>query len=419
MEVKIEKIIYPGKSLCRDNGRVIILDEGLPGETAQINIISNKKNYSIGRIEKIVQASPQRTIPRCAHYKVCSPYQYIEYPVQVKIKIDQIKELITHTLKIDLPNLTIRPSENIWGYRNKLHLHILHEKDNYYYAYHLPGDSQKFTHVDNCFLASEQSNRLIDAFLKLIKESKTDFIDEITIRENQTSTQMLLICYGSQKQKPQALCRMVKQFPLSGIVYIHKAARRRELIWGTGEIVEHLNGKTFYYGGESFFQINIPALKLLLADLRISIPFEQVKVLADLYCGVGIFGIMFSKIVEEIMLVESSKENIFFLKKNLKSNHVNNATIFQGKTNSLISEILKKNPGALIIDPPRKGLEAQSLEKIIKSPPDFIIYISCDPATLIRDLKTLLKSYSLQNLFLYDFFAHTPHTETMAILRAK
>ncbi|MFA5271198.1 MAG: hypothetical protein WC412_02520, partial [Candidatus Omnitrophota bacterium] len=160
MQLKIEKIVYPGKSMAFYNGKIVFTDEGLPGELVEIKPLKEKKNYIEAETVKIITPSGKRITPRCSHYKICSAYQYIDYNEQISIKEEQIKEMFKRGLAKELNNFKLTPSPEIWEYRNKLRLHVLWDKTAYL-AYHYPQTHNKFIRIDVCSLASREINLLL------------------------------------------------------------------------------------------------------------------------------------------------------------------------------------------------------------------------------------------------------------------
>jgi 23S rRNA (uracil1939-C5)-methyltransferase len=424
MQIKIEKIVYPGKSLSQTGGKIIFTDEGLRGELVEVEPIKEKSNFIEAKTVSILSPSAKRIKPRCAHYKICSPYQYMDYDTQIKIKHAQLKEdFFAHQLKIESPDIIFRPSPRIWNYRNKISLNIIWENKAPHLAYNLPDSRTQFEKIEQCFLVSGNISLLLKRLLQIIKDSGLDFINKVVVKESSHNKSLLLTLYGVEpkelKDFSDSFSELTAQSPLAGAVYICKKKNHRLVLAGNYFIEEYAGQTRFLIGSESFFQTNIGMLNILMEDLIKSITLDKNTTVADLYCGVGTFGILLAKRVSGVIAVESSKENIHFLKKNLELNNITNFHIGKGDCGKLISSVLKSSPGILIIDPPRKGLDKNICRHILMKPPKTIAYISCNPATLTRDLKILLSAYKLKNIFAYDFFPQTPHMETMVILEKK
>lgn len=419
MKINIEKIIYPGKSLGRKNNKVVLTDSGIAGETVNCSLLKEKKNYTQAKTSSILTPSIHRKTPRCKHFHICSGYQYIDYKQQLKIKEEQLLEILSD-FKPQLTMNSIRASNVIWGYRNKLHLHIIKENDSAVCAYHTPGESNKFTSIDRCFLASDLMNRLISEFLHCLEPGIEKHISEITLQKSLASKKFLICCYGNLRKKELAvlepICKLSKKFSLAGIIYINKRQNEKSIIFGKDQLNEKVAGKQFLFGCQSFFQINIPMLEMLIQDLKKELPKTSQKNLLDLYCGVGTFAIALSGFFTNIKAVDSSKANISFLKKNIAINTIPNINTVHAKCEDWIKNAKKNPPDTIIVDPPRRGLGNEVIQQLEKLAPACIAYISCDPATLCRDLKKLTPKYNLKRVFAYDFFPHTPHIETLSIL---
>ncbi|MEK7867886.1 MAG: methyltransferase domain-containing protein, partial [Candidatus Omnitrophota bacterium] len=184
-------------------------------------------------------------------------------------------------------------------------------------------------------------------------------------------------------------------------------------------IEETVLGKTFRIGPESFFQINVPMLEIALKEMQKSMRLDKKEIIADLYCGIGTFGIALSQFAKEVIGIESNPNNISFLKSNLKLNKIENFKLYEGPCEKLFPSMLISGIDILILDPPRKGLDNMLCQNILLSSIKKIIYLSCNPVTLSRDLKILSRSYIIKTLFLFDFFPHTPHIETLAIIEKR
>lgn len=419
MIVTIEKIVYPGKSFSRINGKVVFLDQGLPGEVVEIDIVSETKGYIQAKVIKVIDASLYRKQALCSHYRVCSVYQYIDYSQQVEIKKQQIKEIICHRFDIDCALLHFRQSPQIWGYRNKIKVKIIRQNSLPHLAYNLPGTIDKFIPIDRCFLSPDQTNLFMSKFIKILRQQDFSSVRQLTIKENKNNELLVCVCHDDSLDIHQfslVFESLIKQPKVAGVVLANEERDTQAVIYGDDFFRETIDNKQFLIGSFSFFQINTHALNLLVGDLRDNLILSKDTVLADLYCGVGIFGILLAEQVKQVIGAEIEPENFLFLEKNIKINGITNFDLHLCDCNDRLISIFKKNIDIAIIDPPRKGAGVQVCEKLIKSKVSTIVYISCDPSTLARDLKILLSAYKVRSLYVYDFFPHTPHIETMVIL---
>jgi 23S rRNA (uracil1939-C5)-methyltransferase len=419
MDIKIDKVVYPGKSMAKIDGKVIFTDQGLPGETVEVSVLKETKSYAQCRTVKIITPSPHRQAPRCKHYETCSLYQYIDYPEQIEIKKQQLREMLSRQLKIDLPDIKFRPSEKIWGYRNKIKLKVIWNGRKAFLAYNLPKSLARFVAVDECFLSPGLTNSFLKAFVELISARSFKSIAGLTVRENAKNQLLVNVYYDPSmdiKIRLDAFEGLVKKFPISGFMFIDQKTLNRTALFGDCFFKEAVNDIELCVGPESFFQINTGMLSVLVNDMQNNLDLGGDKTLADLYCGVGTFGIILSQKVKKVIGVESDPENFFFMKKNIEMNNIKNFEARLCTCEKNIRPLLDEKPDLVIVDPPRKGLDAGICNALAESGPPGLAYISCDPATLARDLKILLSGYDIKNLYAYDFFPHTPHIETMALL---
>ncbi len=386
MEITIEKIIYPGKSLGLNNAKTILTDEGIPGEIVEITPLKEKKNYIEAKTIKIINLSPCRISPKCAHYKICSPYQYIDYKTQLAIKESQLKEIFP-----GMP-ISIIPSPEIWAYRNKIKLNVIWKDKKAFLAYHIPESRQEFIQIDSCDLVSENINKLLASFISIVNQENLTSIKEIEVKES----------YAAKK-----------------LMFTTKPFIKIEKIQNSSYIEEKVAGKTFRIGPESFFQINVLMLEAVLKEVQKSLSLNKKEIIADLYCGIGTFGICLSRFAKEVIGIESAHGNISFLKSNLKLNEIKNFKLYEGPCERLFPSLMTSGIDTLILDPPRKGLDNMLCQNIVLSSVKKILYLSCNPVTLSRDLKIISASYAIKTLRLFDFFPQTPHIETLAILEKK
>ncbi len=431
------KIVYPGKSLGYFEGKAVFTDEGLPGEVVEVESKKIKKNYIEGITKRIVQTSPKRKEPRCRHYRACSPYQIMDYEDQLELKQEQIKEIFSRQLHLELPSLEVVPSPLIWGYRQRAHFHLIWENKAPLLAYHQPGSFVEFIPVDKCFLLPEKANDYLHQVLEFLRIENLTEIKEIEIRFSFTTGDVLLVFFIDEKnssgqrynktnksKNKQEWLKIKKLFTFlpsaNAVAIIRKNDHQEEyLLFGRNFLLEKIEGIFYAIGPQSFFQVNLSILARLIMDLKAFIPFSGRERLADLYCGVGTFGLALASQVAEVYGVELEPENISFLKKNLEMNQIKNFNIAAGQASKLALSVLAQGVDVIIVDPPRRGLEKKVIEAIKSYPPRFFLYLSCNPTTLARDLGQFLHVYKLKELRFYDFFPHTPHIETLAILELK
>jgi 23S rRNA (uracil1939-C5)-methyltransferase len=420
--LKVEKIVYPGRSLALDQGKVVFTDRGLPGETVDVEILRDRKTFAEARTLAVVERSPDRVEPRCPHYLACSPYQDMSYESQLAVKRAQVEEILGRELKIKLDGLTVTPSPEIWGYRNRIRLRILWEEGRARAFYHEPGEETAFLPVERCYLVSDRVNDLLVELVGFLGREEWEAVSGLEVRESRARGRSLVVFHletGSRVEEMAAkLGGLHSRFPLSGIVALIKDGTRvhEEILGGVARLEESVRGFTYRIGARSFFQVNGSILEKVFDDIEAAARDRADAGIADLYSGIGTLGIFLARSAREVFGVEPEPANIRYLKKNIETNKAGNFAVCEGTSEEWLPELLERDIGVVILDPPRKGADAGMLADLAASEVPLVLYLSCNPATLARDLKVLLPAYEVRDLKVYDFFPHTPHIETLAVL---
>jgi 23S rRNA (uracil1939-C5)-methyltransferase len=424
MKIKIESIVYPGKSFSKICGKPVFLDEGMPGEVVEASLLRERQDYVEAGVIRITEPSDRRVKPRCGHYKTCSPYQYIPYEDQIKIKEEQFRNILSRRIAEDRPNVYIRHSPIQWGYRNKAHFHIVKVKNRLRLAYHDIGSHNKYVPVDRCYLVSKKISLMLQELITLIDRNGLSFIKEIVAQESSYYSGRLLLALYIDKIKrarhlDSHLSVLKKRFSIDTLLSINIKTKQRAVVWGDGYLEDSICGMRFFRGAETFFQVNTPTLESMVDDLRSEVSSIEPRRLLDMYCGIGTFGILLSPFVDEVSGVEVSSENIFYAKKNRAVNNVRGFSLIKGDCESSGLKVRGEDPDLIILDPPRRGLQAMLCKRLNEAGPSFICYISCNPSTLDRDISFLRETYRLKSLGMYDFFPQTPHIECLAIMERR
>jgi 23S rRNA (uracil-5-)-methyltransferase RumA len=425
MQIRIEKIVYPGRRLGLLEGKVVFTDRGLPGETVEVELFKDRRSYAEARTLRIVEPSPARVEPRCAHFLACSPYQDMDYGLEVEVKRTQVSEILSRELRRPFGSLTMTPSPEVWGYRNKIGLRVLREDGVARFVYYEPGEQASFVAVDTCYLVSDRTNDLLGRIIGLVNSVPLATVDGIEVRTSRASGESLVLCdlaaESGTEDVAAALGGLKRECGLVGAVAsIYDGKRfRDERLFGRDFIEERAGGLTFRIGARSFFQTNVGILDRVFADVAAALAPLNEAVVADLYCGLGTFGMSLARNVREVFGVEPEAGNIDFLKKNLALNGIGNFAVCEGTAEEWLPEILEREPDIVILDPPRRGVDPAIVRGLVAEPVPRLLYLSCNPTTLARDLKGLVEAYAIAGVRVYDFFPHTPHIETLAVLEQR
>jgi 23S rRNA (uracil1939-C5)-methyltransferase len=426
MRIRIDKIVYPGRRMGLLDGKVVFTDTGLPGETVEVEIVKDKKTFAEARTVALVEASPRRVEPRCGHYLACSPYQEMDEALELEVKRGQVAEIMARELRRPFEGPAVTPSPENWGYRNRIRLRVRRDGEGRAeFVYHEPGERASFLAVDRCHLLPGRVNDLMARLRETIERGPFRTVEAVEIRTSRTRGDSLVVCdLGSEAEKAAlgaALTELRNEFALAGAVAsVFDGKRRRdEKLFGRDFLEEVVGGSTFRIGARSFFQANVGILERVFDDVAAAAAPRADETVADLYCGLGTFGIRLARKAREVFGVESDPGNIAFLKRNLALNGIGNFAVCEGTTEEWLAEILDRRPGVVILDPPRKGLDPAVVAGLVAEPVPLVLYLSCNPATLARDLKGLGEAYEVEDLRVYDFFPHTPHIEVLSVLEER
>jgi len=420
--LKIEKIVYPGRSLAHDGGKVVFADRGLPGETVEAEVVRERKSFAEARTVRIVEKSSARVDPRCRHYLACSPYQDMDYGTQLEVKKAQVEEIVGHALDAFSGALNVTPSPEIWGYRNRIRLRIVRQGGTARAVYHEPGERESFVPVDRCYLVSDAVNDLAAELVAFVGREEWEAVSDLEIRESRSRRRSLVIFHLESAARIEEMSGKLSglhlRYPLSGIVGLVKDGTRvrEETMGGVGRLEEVVCGISYRVGARSFFQVNVAILEKVFDDMAEAVKGMPDATVADLYCGLGTFGLFLAGGAREVFGVEPDPANLRYLKKNIELNRAGNFSLCEGTSEAWLPELLERGVDVVILDPPRKGVDPEVLRELAAARVPLVLYLSCNPTTLARDLKILRQAYGVRDLKIYDFFPHTPHIETLAVL---
>ena len=389
VEIKIEKIIPGGQGIGKaPDGKKILLWNALPGETtAEIIITKQKSHYLEGYAAEIKIPSPQRITPRDDCYLSTSPWQIFQYDFELKEKTVAVQELLRQNQLNHIPVKDIVTDHQDFYYRNKMEYSLFfdHDDQKIHLGFHIRGTHQKVK-VDRSSIEKPE-----------IFQKATEILTEVNASGRRASDFQSLILRANQNGEVSG-----------GLLEKHRPHPVFPLL------KDHILGTAYTYSPNGFFQINLPVYELALNYVKNFISTEKVL---DLYSGVGSIGLSVAP-DRKLTLVET---NSFAFEEMLKNCQNVSAT----NNNPNITPILAKSEDAIdhiasdmtvILDPPRAGCENKLLEKILEVKPKTVVYMSCNPATLARDLKILSQEYHISEITPFNFFPRTSHIEAVALL---
>lgn len=383
IEVTLTGVGHLGQLIGRYSGKVVFVSYGIPGETVRVKVLKDEGDYLRAEIVEVLEPSIFRENPPCKYFGVCGgcSFQHIAYIYQTKLKeivvMEQLKRLGGFENPEEFTNLTIK-ADQPYNYRNRADFSINRHRQLGFRARH----SHRFIHIDYCFIMHEQINR----FLAILQGKNT-----------KRKTHNVTIRYGVN----------------TGQWLIQPEIDTSQIATGQKFYTERLLGKEFIISDASFFQVNTYQAENLVKTVLKYIT-EEDKVVIDAYAGVGTFTVFLAERAEKVIAIEESKSAYKDAKINI--NGLKNIEYICDKTENVLKN-RKIEADAIVLDPPRVGCMKEVLEGIAEQRIKKIIYVSCEPSTLARDLKYLKeRGYSLLEIQPIDMFPQTYHIETVALL---
>ena len=390
IKLEINSFDHEGRGIGKYNNKVVFVPNAIPGEIVEIEIIKDKKTFSEGKIISYIKKSPKRIEASCPFYNKCGgcSFEHISIDDEKKVKTNNVINIIKKYANLDVLPIFI-DSDKEYNYRNKIELKI--ENGNWGYYNSL---SHNFVKINKCLIAKDSINRII--------ENKNYFDiknGSIIIRCNYNDE--IIIKIDTSDKYNIDIDNLINNNKIVGIIVNNK------LIYGEDYYIEKVGKYLFKVNINSFFQINLNILSKVF-DL---ISKDKYKTVVDLYCGVGTLGIALNK--DKLYGIEIVPEAITDAIKNSEINKQNN--LYMLGDSSKISKIEDKID-CIIVDPPRSGLNNKTINNILKFNSKSIIYMSCNPITLARDLNILKEKYLVKKIYILNMFPKTKHVECVCFL---
>ncbi|GBR76767.1 23S rRNA (uracil(1939)-C(5))-methyltransferase RlmD [Candidatus Termititenax persephonae] len=427
-----------GDGLIRREGRVVFVPGLVPGDTAEIEIIADKKNYLLGRIKKIIEPSPDRVPPACRHFGVCGgcSLQHYAYSAQLRWKENFVAQSLRRLAGLTVPLSPIVPSEAVWAYRNKAQLPFGSGGTVGFFQM----NSHSVVDLQECPIQHADFWRIAEGFRRLAREKKIPIYNEKThrgilrylvIRRSDYLREILVglvvncRTFGLRPEIKRLVEEINKKLLTYKIVSVVANINQKktnkildekiENILGSGFITEKIGGFLYKVSLNTFWQVNTAQAEKAYQQIKAWCDMPDVNIL-DAYCGVGTIALSVAERSAQVLGVEEVPQSVKDARRNAENNGVANVRFIQGKVERQSLAALG-SPRLIIVDPPRRGLDPELISKILQIKPEKIIYLSCNPASLARDLKLLSVDYQVREIIPYDFFPQTTHVETLVLLQ--
>lgn len=396
--MNIERLDDLGRGIGYLDGKITFIPWTIPGDVVEVIVTENHKKYNVAKVKHFIKYSEKRIQPPCPYFTKCGgcTLQNLAYNDTLEYKVKKIKNIFKKN-KIDI-NLEIIANSNPYNYRNKISLKVIHGKIGFF-----ENSTHQLVKIDGCIISNQALNKCIPLIEKM------NIINgSITIRCNQNEE--ILIIIESQDNLKIDIDSLKKEIKLVGIIINDKT------FYGENYLFERINNVLFKISYDSFFQVNSSVASKLFQIVKDNISLND-KVL-DLYCGVGTLSLMAAANAKSVVGIEIVPNAILNAIFNASINSVDNTCFVLNDVSEAVSKI-SLDFNKVIVDPPRRGLTKEAIEVLLKIRPEKIIYVSCNPQTLVRDYKLLNDIYEIEKSYILDMFSYTYHVETVLILKKR
>lgn len=444
-----------GKSIAREGEKVVLVDFAVPGDLVDVFVSSSRKKVNFGRVERIIQPSPDRVEPFCNHFGLCGgcKWQHMQYSAQLKYKNQQVIDAFERIGKFPFPPFQpIIGSEKTTGYRNKLEYSFIDRKwldtisdkesmeewEHKGLGFHIPGRFDKVLDIEHCYHQPDPSNAIRLAIKDFAIQhdysfhnphSQQGFMRNVFIRNSSLGEWMVVVVFqenDSSKIDP-LMGHLQNLFPqITSLLYVINGKMNDTIhdlpvhvFAGKDHLVEQLGDSVFHIGAKSFFQTNTDQTLTLYNVAKEFAQLDGTENVYDLYTGVGTIALFVADKAKQVIGIEYVEQAIVDAKHNAGLNNVNHVHFFAGDMKEVLNqELVTKfgKPDVIITDPPRAGMDEAVIHKIIELLPKKIVYVSCNPATQARDIALLIHHYEVTAVQPVDMFPHTHHVENVALL---
>jgi 23S rRNA (uracil1939-C5)-methyltransferase len=441
-EMNIDGLGSKGEGVGRIQGFTVFVEGALTGERVLVKIVKVTKSYAYGKLLHIIQRSPDRVEPRCPHFKACGgcQLQHLSYEGQLKFKTQIVKDALERLGHLE--NVTVHPTigmEDSWHYRNKAQFPVGLVKDKVTLGFYAPR-SHNLIGIDNCAIQHSVNEKVIDLVRKFINTYNIPVYEESThkgiirhvvtrvgFRSNQLM--VIIVTNGELSRKEELVSILREGLPgVTSIIQNYQTektnvilGRKNVTLWGSDYILDAIGDLKFKISPLSFFQVNpVQTEKLYAKALEYASLTGKEKVI-DAYCGIGTISLFLARNAAKVYGVEIIQQAIDDAKENARLNEIENVEFLVGESEVVIPRLAKLGLHAdvVVVDPPRKGCDQKLLEAVVEMSPERMVYVSCNPATLARDLKFMSENgYKVEEVQPVDMFPHTSHVECVVLMCA-
>ncbi|MGD8388856.1 MAG: 23S rRNA (uracil(1939)-C(5))-methyltransferase RlmD [Desulfobacteraceae bacterium] len=454
LEIEIERTAHGGAGVARVDGFVVFVRGGIPGDLLRVRVYRKKKGYAEARVLEVLKPSPDRIPPPCPYSGTCGgcTWQHVNYERQLAYKRSHVLEAVERIGGLEgVPVYETLPTERVFGYRNKMEFSfsdrrwLLPEElddpaaeQGFALGLHVPGTFNKIIDVEACLLQAPRGNDILGEVKAFARKSGLSaygikshqgFWRFLTLRHSVSEDQWMVNAVTSE-HRPEAMEPLTKslhtQFPEIRTVVNNINTRRaaiavgeREHVYaGDGVLEDHIGPYRFRISAASFFQTNTRGAETLYRTVTDYAGLTGSETVLDLYSGTGTIAIFLSPKARQVIGAELVRDAVEDAEQNCATNGVSNCRFIAGDLRETLSD-LDRGADVLVIDPPRAGMHKDVLAGVLERACERVVYVSCNPATLARDLGVLSAAYRVEEIQPVDMFPHTYHVEAVARLNRK
>jgi 23S rRNA (uracil1939-C5)-methyltransferase len=443
IEVEIIDLTHDGQGVAKVNQFPIFIKGVLPNELVKIKIILVKKNFAVGRLIEIIKESPNRVTPKCSIYKECGGcnIQHLDYKEQLQTKTKLVKETIKRIGELEPIIHDCLGMDEPWKYRNKTQVPFgVNEMDDIVAGFYKE-NTHEIINMDECDIQDQTTDEIINYIKTLVKryyiapyneQTHSGTLRHVIVRYGYVTREYMVTLVTNDERIPNIkplIEDLVNEYKMIKSVIQNINNKRTntimgdktKVLYGDQYIHDYIGDVKYSISSRSFFQVNPIQTKVLYDKVVEYAGLNGNEIIIDAYCGIGTIGLYVAKRASKIYGVEVIPEAINDAIMNAKLNQFDHAHYEVGQAEDVIRKWQEQNIKAdvIIIDPPRKGCDIKLLETIIEMNIPKIVYVSCDPSTLARDLKILKDDYQILEVQPVDMFPHTMHVETIVLMSRK
>ena len=426
---------FEGEGIAKIDNFTIFVPNSIKGEKVKVLIVKVLSSHAFGKVLEIIKKSEYRTESDCSTYKRCGGcnLRHIKYEQTLKMKQNAVQNLVNKTLKTKIQVQETLGMENPYFYRNKAQYPVGIDKNGKAVMGVFANRTHEIIPIQKCFIQNEKSEKLAKFVFEWIVKNNISIYDEKTgrgivrhivtkigIKTNEVMC--VLVINGNSIPKEQELVKeILENFPEVKTI-VKNINTKNANLYGNGYIEDILGEYKFKISPLSFYQVNpVQAEKLYNLGVEAA-KIDKDDIVFDLYCGIGTISLFMAKYAKKVYGIEIVEDAVKDAKENALNNGVDNVEFLAGDVEDVLDDLINEKgvvPDVVMVDPPRKGLDNKSIDNILKIHPRKVVYISCNPATLTRDLAKFEELYELKSIKPVDMFPFTSHVECVALLCLK